>query len=109
VLTKADNPKGYVWRGTLGVDWSAVYPAIADPGSHDFSKDPPPARAAQDRCDAAYTRLVQELQRAVAGETGRLDLRMAARQALTVPLADPAKVAGPSFRYRPDLAVEPSP
>jgi hypothetical protein len=36
------------------------------------------------------------------------DLRMAARAALTVPLADPARVAGPGFRYRPDLTVEAS-
>jgi hypothetical protein len=111
VLTKADNPKGYAWRGTLGVEWSAVYPAITDPGSHDFSNDPPAARAAQDRCDLAFTRLVQELQRAVAGEGGRLgnavqamfDLRMAAQHALTVPLAVTTQVAGPSFRYRAEL------
>jgi len=111
VLTKADNSKGYAWKDKLGVDWNGVYPAIADPGSHDFSKDPPTARAAQDRCDAAFTRLVQELQRAVAGEGGRLgnavramfDLRMAAKQALTVSLAVPTQVAGPSFRYRPSL------
>jgi hypothetical protein len=117
VLTKADNPKGYAWKGTLGVDWSAVYPAIPDPGSHDFSDDPPAARAAQDRCDAAFTRIVREIQSAVTGETGRLgnavramfDLRMTAKQALTVPLANPEQVAGPSFRYRPDLTVEPSP
>jgi hypothetical protein len=114
VLTKADNPKGYVWKGTLGVDWKAVYPAIPDPGSHDFSKDPPAARNAQDHCDEAYTRLVQELQRAVAGEGGRLgnavramfDLRTAARHALTVPLAVPTEVAGPSFRYRPGIKAE---
>jgi hypothetical protein len=111
VLTKADNPKGYAWTGKLGVEWSAVYPAIADPGSHDFSRDPPEARAAQDACDRAYTALIQELQRAVSGESGRLgnavramfDLRMAARHALTVPLAVPTQVAGPSFRYRPGL------
>jgi hypothetical protein len=109
VLTKANNPEGFVWKGKLGVDWNAVYPAIPDPGTHDFSNDPPPARAAQDRCDEAFTRLVQELQKAVTGDSGRLgnaaramfDLRVAARHALTVPLADPAKVAGPSFRYRP--------
>jgi hypothetical protein len=109
VLSKANNPEGYVWKGKLGVDWSAVYPAIPDPGTHDFSTEPPAARAAQDRCDQAFTRLVQELQKAVVGDSGRLgnavramfDLRIAARQAMTVPLADPAKVAGPSFRYRP--------
>jgi Ferritin-like len=110
-LTKADNPKGYVWGKKLGVDWNGVYPAITDPGSHDFSQDPAEARAAQDACDKAYTRLVQELQRAVTGEAGRLgnavramfDLRIAARHALTVPLAVPTQVSGPSFRYRPDL------
>ena len=109
VLTKANNPQGYVWKGRLGVDWNAVYPAIPDPGSRDFSQDPPAARAVQARCDQAYTRLVQEMQKAVTGDSGQLgnavramfDLRMAACHALTVPLADPAKVAGPSFRYRP--------
>jgi hypothetical protein len=117
VLTKAHNPKGYAWKGTLGVDWSAVYPAITDPCSHDFSNDPPPARAAQEHCDAAYTRLVQAIQRAVTGEPNYLgnavramfELRMTAKQALIVPLADPAKVAGPGFRYRPELTKEPSP
>jgi Ferritin-like len=114
ILTKADNPKGFVWGSKLGVDWNAVYPAITDPGSHDFSQDSAEARAAQDGCDEAYTRLVQELQRAFAGEAGRLgnavramfDLRMAARHALTVPLAMPTQVAGPSFRYRPGLKQE---
>jgi len=117
VLTKADNPQGFVWQGRLGVDWKAVYPAIPDPGGHDFSRDPPAARAAQDRCDEAYTRLVQELQRAVAGEGGRLgnavramfDLRMAARHALTVPLAVPTQVSGPGFRYREGLNAESRP
>jgi hypothetical protein len=111
VLTKANNPKGYAWEGKLGVDWNAVYPAIADPGAHDFSKDPPAAQAAQDRCDAAFTGLIQELQRAVQGEAGRLgnavramfELRMAANKAMTIPLAAPTQVAGPSFRYRPKL------
>jgi hypothetical protein len=114
VLTKSNNPKGFAWTGTLGVDWTAIYPAIADPESHDFSKDTPAARDAQNKCDETYTRLVQELQRAVAGETGRLgnavramfDLRMAAQRALTVPLIVPAQVAGPSFRYRPELTKE---
>lgn len=114
VLTKANSPKGYAWTGTLGVDWNAVYPAIPDPKSHDFSKEPPSAQFAQNRCDEAFTRLVQELQRAVAGETSRLgnavramfDLRMASRQALTIPLANSKQVAGPSFRYRPNLTLE---
>lgn len=113
VLTKADNPKGYAWTGRLGVDWSAVYPAIPDPGGHDFSKDPPDARAAQDRCDQAFTDVVQELQRAVSGEPDRtgnavramFDLRMAAKHALGIPLAVPTQVAGPSFRYRPELTA----
>ena len=115
VLTKANNDVGFVFKGTLGVDFTAVYPAIADPGSHDFSNDPPAARAAQDRCDEAFTRLVQELQRAVAGEGGRIgnavramfDLRMAAEHALKVPLAVPTQVAGPSFRFRPNLTGGP--
>jgi hypothetical protein len=114
VLTKADNPKGFAWVGTLGVDWNAVYPAIADPETHDFSKDPPAAQAAQDQCDEAFTRLVQELQKAVTGQTGHMgnavramfDLRMAAKHALTVPLTVATQVAGPSFRYRPDLTKE---
>ena len=108
VLTKANNPVGFAWQGTLGVDWHAVYPAIADPGSHDFTHEPPAARAAQDQCDDAFTRLVQELRRAVAGQVGHMrnavramfDLRIAARHAMTVPLAVPTEVAGPSFRYR---------
>jgi len=110
VLTKANNPKGYAWGPkTLGVDWSKVYPAIPDPCTHDFSKDPPAAKAAQLACDRAYSQMVDELQRAMTGEIGRLgnavramfDLRMAARVALTTPLADPSLVAGPSFRYSP--------
>jgi hypothetical protein len=115
VLTKANNDVGFVFKGNLGVDFAAVYPAIADPGSHDFSNDPPAARAAQDRCDESFTRLVQELQRAVAGEGGRIgnavramfDLRMAAEHALKVPLAVPTQVAGPSFRFRPNLTGGP--
>jgi Ferritin-like len=114
VLTKAQNDLGYAWTGTLGVDWNAVYPAIADPASHDFSKDPPAAQKAQDQCDEAFTRVVQELQRAVTGEIGRLgnavramfDLRTAAKHALTAPLAVPSQVAGPSFCYRPNLEKE---
>ncbi|MDQ0464989.1 hypothetical protein QO010_002773 [Caulobacter ginsengisoli] len=109
VLTKDPNPKGYAWTGTLGVDWKAVYPAIIDPASHDFSHDPPAARAAQKACDAAFSRMVRELQLAVTGHEGHLglavramfDLRMAAHVAFTTPLADPKKVAGPSFVYKP--------
>ncbi len=108
VLTKADNPLGYQWGPqTLGIDWSAVYPAIPDPATHDFSKDPPPARAAQAACNLAYSQMIDALQLAVTGNAGQLgiavramfDLRMAALVALTTPLADPAVVAGPSFIY----------
>jgi hypothetical protein len=107
VLTKDPNPTGYAWTGTLGVDWKAVYPAIIDPGTRDFSQDPPPAQEAQAACNEAFTRMVRELQLAVTGHEGHLgqavramfDLRMAAHVAFTTPLKDPAKVAGPAFLY----------
>jgi hypothetical protein len=109
VLTKDPNPKGYAWGVPLGVDWDKVYPAITDPASHDFAKDPPAARAAQQACDEAFSRMVRELQLAVTGHEGHLglavramfDLRRAAQVAFTTPLADPKKVAGPSFVYKP--------
>ena len=113
VLTKTDGPLGYAWGPqSLDVDWSAVYPAIADPGLHDFSGDPPPARAAQAACDAAFSAMVAALQRAVGGQDGALgeavramfDLRMAARHALITPLADGRQVAGPAFVIRPSPA-----
>lgn len=106
VLTKADNPKGYQWGPEkLGIDWAAVYPAIPDPATHDFSHDPPAAQAAQQACSEAYARMVAELQHAVTGGAGKLgnavramfDLRMAANVALHTPLADGSSVAGPSF------------
>jgi hypothetical protein len=115
VLTKANNPLGYAWGPeTLEVDWAGVYPAITDPGTHDFSQDPPAAIAAQAACDTAFTALVDALQRAVTGNAGALgiavqamfDLRMAARYAFTVPLADPSRVAGPAFRYNTRQAGE---
>lgn len=108
VLTKADNPLGYQWGPQkLGIDWSAVYPAIPDPGTHDFSKDPPAAQEAQAACNRAYSAMIDALQLAVTGNAGQLgiavramfDLRMAAQVALTTPLADPSLVAGPSFLY----------
>jgi hypothetical protein len=108
VLTKADNPLGYQWGPEkLGVDWSAVYPAIPDPGSHDFSKDPPAAQQAQQACNQAYSQMVDALQQAVTGKAGQLghavrfmfDLRMTAIAALNTPLADPSLVAGPAFLY----------
>lgn len=107
VLTKADNPEGYTFGpAKLGIDWSAVYPAITDPGTHDFSYDPPAARAAQDACTAAYSQMVDALQRAMTGDAGQLghavrymfDLRRTAQVALTTPLAD-GRVAGPAFLY----------
>jgi hypothetical protein len=109
ILTKDPNPTGYAWAGELGVEWDAVYPAIGDPGLHDFSLDPPEARAAQDACDEAFTRMVESLQAAVNGCDGQLgnavramfELRLAARRAFTTPLADPGKVAGPCFRCVP--------
>jgi hypothetical protein len=108
VLTKADNPQGYTYGpATLGVDWSAVYPAIPDPAEHDFSKDPPAAQAAQAACNEAFSRMVDALRLAVTGDAGQLghavramfDLSRTAQLALTTPLADPATVAGPAFTY----------
>jgi hypothetical protein len=113
VLTKTDNPLGYAWGpGVLGVDWSGVHPAISDPGLHDFSKESPEAQAAQNACNQAFSAMVDALQRAVSGHEGTLGqavqamfgLRMAARHAFTVPLANPSCVAGPAFLYTPKSA-----
>jgi len=110
VLTKADNPLGYAWGpAKLGVDWSGAYPAISDPGLHDFSNDPPEAQAAQNACNMAFSNMIDALRRAIAGQDGALGqavramfgLRMAALHAFTVPLADPSHVAGPAFLYTP--------
>lgn len=106
VLAKDPNPVGYAWRGSLGLDWSAVYPAIADPELHDFSNDSPAAQLAQAECNSAYSALVDGLASAFRGETGGLgiavramfDLRMAAIKALATPLAD-GSVSGPAFIY----------
>lgn len=103
-------PGGFSWGDPLGVDWLEVVPAIANPGTHDFSDDPP-AQAAQDECDRAFTVMLQEIQWAVNGQPGRLgnavqamfDLRLAARTALATPLADSKHSAGPAFRFRTDL------
>lgn len=111
VLQKdASKPEGFSWGAPLGVDWDGVAPVIDDPTEHDFSGDPA-GQAAQDDCDRAFTVLLQELERAVNGEPGRMgnavramfDLRMAARAAVRVPLKDSKKAAGPAFRFRPDL------
>ncbi len=109
LLVKDDNPVRYAWGAPLGIDWSAVYPAISDPERHDFSADPPSARVAQCECNAAYSQMVAELTQAFGGQPNRLgnairqmfNLRMAAIQALQSPLADGHSVAGPSFRHEP--------
>jgi hypothetical protein len=109
VLTKAKNPLGYAWGPEiLPVDWAGVYPAIADPAAHDFSKDSAEAQAAQEACNTAFTVMVDALQLAVSGHADALgdavramfDLRMAARHAFTTPLADGRSVAGPAFIYQ---------
>lgn len=108
VLTKMPENPGYQWGPEpLGVDWAGAYPAIPDPGSHDFSKDSAAAQSAQAACNAAYSGMIDALQLAVTGEVGQLgaavrrmfELRMAAMAALQVPLADGKSVAGPSFLY----------
>ena len=107
VLTKADVPGNYGWGAPLGIDWSAVYPAISDPGLHEFGDDPVAAQDAQANCNAAFTVMVNELNRAFNGDNAHLgnairamfDLRMAMYVAFTTPLADGVSVAGPSFQY----------
>jgi hypothetical protein len=110
VLTKARNKQGYQWGpARLGVDWAKTFPCIDDPGSHDFSKDPPAAQVAQTACNLAYSQMVEALRKAVTGGAGQLgvavramfDLRLAAQVALRTPLKDPKRVAGPAFLYTP--------
>jgi len=110
LLTRAATPPGFTFGPeAFGVNWCGIHPAIADPGQHDFSREPDAARAAQAACNAAYTTLIDELQQGVSGQPDRLgnavramfDLRMAARVALITPLADQGKVAGPAFLYTP--------
>jgi hypothetical protein len=110
MLTKSDNPSGYAWGpAALGVDWSAVYPAISDPSRHDFSKESLEVQAAQSACNTAFSAMVDALQKALTGVQGALGqavremyvLRMAARHAFSVPLAVASKVAGPAFLYTP--------
>ncbi|MFZ6876056.1 ferritin-like domain-containing protein [Undibacterium sp. Di27W] len=108
VLTSSDSPQGFSWGGPLGVDYDKVFPAIADPQLHDFSKEPPAAREAQAACTIAYSAMVDSLNLALNGNTAQLgiavrkmfDLRMAAIQALHAPLTDKHKVAGPAFIYK---------
>jgi hypothetical protein len=110
VLTKSNDPQGYAFGpDKFGVDWDGAYPAISDPGTHDFSHEPPAAQAAQNACNQAFTNLIDTLQRGVSGGAGALGeavqamfaLRMAALHAFTVPLTDHTKVAGPAFLYQP--------
>ena len=116
VLTK--NPDGgpkeqWAWGRGLGVDLDGVYPAIANPKTHDFSSEPAAAREAQHKCDAAYDALVDGLQDAFTGDEGGMgravramfDLRMATIEALNSPLSD-GQVAGPAFVYDAERAAE---
>ena len=105
----ANAPNGYRWGPPLGVDFNAVYPAIEDPMNYDFSGHPK-AKAAQDACNAAFTKMVDNLQRAMNGEPEILgnavrdmfDLRMATLAALRVDIGN-GMVAGPAFLYQPAL------
>jgi hypothetical protein len=115
LLTKADNPEGYTWGPhQLGVDWTGDYPAISDPGTHGFSQEPPEAQLAQKACNSAYSAMIDALRRAIAGRDGALgeavqhmfELRIAALNAFSVPLADRSKVAGPAFDYTPESRRE---
>lgn len=112
VLTRDPGSKsGYAWGpARLEVTWPPAGRYLADPALHDFSKEPPPAQAAQAACNAAFTQMIDALQRAVAGVEGALgeavrcmfDLRMAALHAFTVPLNN-GQFAGPAFLYVPNL------
>ena len=109
VLTKANNDVGYVWGAPLGIDWSAAYPAITDPCSHDFSHEPPAAQTAQLQCNSSFSDMVDALQLAFNGQPAQLGiavrsmfaLRQAMQVAFKTPLADGHSVAGPSFLYLP--------
>lgn len=107
ILTLAPGtPDGYVWGDPLGVDWHAVFPAISDPETHDFSNEPETAQRAQQACNQAFTDMVDELQLAFTGQTGHLGnaigamlgLQKAALMAFKTPLND-NRVAGPAFKY----------
>jgi Ferritin-like len=114
VLAKADNAVGWTWGGPLDVDYTSVYPAIANPQRHDFARDSAQAQAAQLACNTAFTAMVDALSKAFAGADGGLgiavramfDLRMATTKALTTPLADGVSVAGPAFVYLDHAPVE---
>ncbi len=102
---------GYSWGDPLGIDFDKAVKAIDNPGEFDFSTDPV-ASGLQDACDKDFTEMVNELQRVVQGESARLgnavrkmfDLSQSAYAAIAQPLvAKPGFVAGPAFRYRPEL------
>jgi hypothetical protein len=105
-ISAGKNDSGYVWGGPLGVDWTAVYPAIPDPEQYDFSQESEAVQLAQAKCNGAYSAMVNALTAAFGGGTGQLgvavrsmfDLRMAAIQALGTPLKN-GSVAGPAFLY----------
>lgn len=103
------SPSGYQLVGSLGIDWSAVYPAIANPQQHDFSQDSAAAQQAQHQCNVAFSGMIDALNLAFQGQPAQLgiavkrmfDLRMAAIKALNTPLADGQSVSGPAFVYVP--------
>lgn len=107
---------GYQWGAPLGVDFAKSYPAIIDPEQHDFSNEPAAARAAQDRCNAAYAAMIAALTQAFAGTNGQLgvavramfELRMAAIEALNTPL-NSGKVSGPAFLPPVQTSAQTSP
>jgi len=107
------NDSGYMWGGPLGVDWGAVYPAITDPETYDFSQESEAVQIAQAKCNGAYTAMIEGLAAAFSGGTGDLgvavramfELRMAAIQALNTPMKD-GSVAGPAFLYEQIIAAK---
>lgn len=112
-ISAEKNDSGYVWGGPLGVDWTAVYPAIPDPEQHDFSQESEAVQLAQAKCNGAYTAMVGALTAAFSGGVGQLgvavrcmfDLRMAAIQALNTPLKN-GLVAGPAFLCEQIVATQ---
>jgi hypothetical protein len=108
VLTKdPGSALGYAWGpDRFQVTWPAAGHVIADPGLHDFSKEPQAAKDAQAACNTAFSSMIDALRRSVTGIEGSLgeavrymfDLRMAALHAFTVPL-NSGQVVGPAFLY----------
>lgn len=108
VLTKDPGSRlGFAWGPKrFEVAWPAPGQVIADPGLHDFSKEPQAARDAQSWCNSAFSSMIDALQRAIIGTQGALgeavrfmfDLRMAALHAFSVPL-NTGQFGGPAFLY----------